>query len=116
MKAWRWFVELLQSAGRGAASVARWIFGALFMLASVGAVLYGLYIDIVVLLVGGITQITNGVTADPANGSMIGWGVVRVLFAGIGFGVGVIIAVLLFGVGTWLMTGTRRYSRRYSWR
>jgi TM2 domain-containing membrane protein YozV len=54
----------------------------------------GVYVDIVLFLVGGINEIILGATSNPVNGDLIGWGVAHLLFSG----VGVFVATLL-GIG-----------------
>lgn len=48
----------------------------------VGSLLLGLWLTIVVLFVGGIVQIINGI--DPVNAGAIAWGIVKILFCEIG--------------------------------
>lgn len=67
--------------------------GILIVLAGV---LLGIWLGIVVMLVGGIIQGVHGVTAHPVNGTDIGWGVVRVLFSGF---VGWVSGLLVVAVG-----------------
>lgn len=86
------------------------IAGVLLIVATIAA---GIYFDIVVMLVGGITEIVHGATAHPVSGSQIGWGVVHLVFSGIG----VFAAFLLCAL--WVMlffnpakkATTRLYSR-----
>ena len=47
-----------------------------------GSLLLGLWLTIVVLFVGGIVQIINGI--DPVNAGAIAWGIVKILFCEIG--------------------------------
>jgi TM2 domain-containing membrane protein YozV len=54
----------------------------------------GIYVDVVLLLVGGINEIILGATSNPVNGDLIGWGIAHLVFCG----VGVFVATLL-GIG-----------------
>lgn len=84
------------------------LFGVLMIL---GGIALGLYVGIWLMLVGGIMQIVDAVTADPINGSDIAWGVVRIIFASVS---GVISAILLIVPGFKLAMsgGENRRSRR----
>lgn len=67
------------------------VIGILGWLALIAA---GIYVDVVLLLVGGINEIVKGATAHPINGDLVGWGIAHVVFCG----VGVFVAILL-GIG-----------------
>lgn len=70
----------------------------------VGIVL-GVYLDIWVLLVGGITEIVNGFTAQPVNGGQVAWGFVRAFVLA---GAGVFVTFwLLIVPGVALVAGSR---------
>lgn len=51
------------------------------ILTIVAGVALALYVGIVVMFVGGIEQIVQGVDAEPTEASDIAWGIVRVLSA-----------------------------------
>jgi uncharacterized membrane protein len=79
--------------------------GMILILATIAA---GIYVDIVWLLVGGITEIVHGVEAHPVAGGQIGWGVAHLLFTGIG----VFAAVLLCALWAALLLGRSPKRRR----
>lgn len=97
-------------------NVLRRTIGGLLIVAAFGAVAYGLYFDIVHLFVGGIVEVVDGVKADPAIGSKIGWGIFRICISGVGLVVGIVVAMFLGGSGVALMGGESRRSRRRSLR
>lgn len=45
------------------------------------AIVLGVYVGVFLMFIGGIAQIVHGVSATPADGVSIGWGLVRVLCA-----------------------------------
>lgn len=65
-------------------SVVSKVFGVLLMLATLAV---GAFVDIVLLLVGGITELVHGIQASA--GGEIGWGIAHILFSGVGFFVAV---------------------------
>lgn len=79
------------------------IFGVLLAIAGI---VTGIWVDIWLLLVGGIKMIVAGVTTDPVNGSDIAWGIVRVLCTGVGGTISVV--AIIAGVSLALYGSTRR--------
>jgi uncharacterized membrane protein len=55
--------------------------GVILILATIAA---GVYVDIGLLLVGGITEIVHGAETHPVSGGQIGWGAAHLLFTGVG--------------------------------
>lgn len=72
--------------------------GVLLILATVAA---GIWLDIVWLLVDGVSEIIRGAEAHPVSGHDIGWGVAHVVCTGAGLAAApllcVLWAVLFFG-------------------
>ncbi len=88
------------------------IAGILLVVIGFGAVLCGIYFDIVHLLLGGILDVVHGIKAEPtADGQIVG-GVVKVLLSGAGAYVGVIIALGCWAGGLILMGVEPRRGRR----
>ncbi len=76
----------------------------------ISGILVGLYVGIVVCLVGGINMIVDGVNVTPANGTQIGWGVTRIL---LGDSAAVLtIAFFWFAAGFVYYQGEERPARR----
>lgn len=97
-------VHSLEYMKRG--SMIRKILGVLVI---IGGIVVGVYVDIWLLLVGGIKEIVAGVTATPMNGDQIAWGIVRaVVFDGLGL----ILAWVCIVVGIMLLTGVAPKMRR----
>jgi uncharacterized membrane protein len=66
------------------------ITGIILILATIAA---GIYVDIVWLLVDGITEIIHGAEAHPVSGGQIGWGIAHVVFMGAGVGVAALLCI-----------------------
>lgn len=50
-------------------------------------IILGLWLGLWVMFIGGIEQIVDGINVEPADGTDIAWGIVRIIFAaGIGWG------------------------------
>lgn len=75
----------------------------------IGAIAAGIWVDIVVLMVGGIQKVLAGLSTDPWNGEEVGWGVVHVAFSGVGLGV--TMAIVFIGISLYSAGEIRR-----SWR
>lgn len=78
-------------------SVLRRTVGVLFILATLAA---GAFVDIVLLLVGGITELVHGIQHDIAG--QIGWGIGHILMSGVGMFLAVVLCfvwvAVFFGV------------------
>lgn len=67
------------------------------VVAIVGVAL-SIYFGIVVMFVGGVSQIVDEINADTADGAQIAWGILRIAFASAGFGFGVFISLGLAAI------------------
>jgi hypothetical protein len=67
------------------------VIGVLLILATVAV---GIYVDLVWLLVGGITEIIHGAEVHPVSGHDIGWGIAHLIFSGIGVSVAAMLCLL----------------------
>lgn len=76
----------------------------------IGGIIAGLWIDIKILLIGGIMQALNGLDATPHNNHDIAVGIVKVLCAGVGGFVTVI--AIIAGVCLIMYGSVRRPKRR----
>ena len=56
----------------------------------------GGYLDVTIMLVGGILRIAHGASGSPVNTGEIVWGVVRVLFSGVFIWVGAVLSGILW--------------------
>lgn len=77
---------------------------ALAAVVAIVGVALSIYFGIVVMFVGGVSQIVDEVNADTANGAEIAWGILRIVFAGTGFAAGVLATLGLAA----LIGGTKR--------
>lgn len=87
------------------------ILGVLIVL---GGVVLGVWIDVFVMLFGGIQLIVAGLNADPMNSSDIGWGVIHLVFCGIGAIVAVVVVMLgaaMFKFGRFARPRKRKLQR-----
>jgi hypothetical protein len=69
----------------------------------------GIWIDIFVLLIGGINETVVGFDAHPHNGHEIAWGLVKAI---VFTGTGVIVAIIVIICGAVLIGWRRKPSRR----
>lgn len=65
--------------------------GVVLILATIAA---GIWFDVVVMLVGGITEIVRGAEAHPASGHDLGWGIAHIVFSGLVFAAAWLLVVL----------------------
>ncbi len=76
----------------------------------VGAIVAGIWVDIAVLLVGGIQKVLAGLSTNPWNGEEVGWDVVHVVFSGIGLGAAM--AIVFIGISLYSAGEIRRGWRK----
>ena len=69
----------------------------LLLTAAVLLAIFGaaVYFDIWLMTIGGIVEIVNGVKADPTNDSQVTWGLLKVMFSGIGLIVAIVLGTAL---------------------
>ena len=65
--------------------------GVLLILATAAA---GIWVDVVWLLVDGISEIIRGAEAHPVSGHDIGWGVAHVVCTGVGLSAAAVLCIL----------------------
>ena len=67
------------------------VLGIMLCLAGIVA---GLYVGVYVCLVGGITQIIDGVRADPVSAAAVAWGIALIIFAGLAGSVSAVVFIV----------------------
>jgi hypothetical protein len=71
----------------------RIIFFTLAVICALGGVIGGVWFGIWFMLIGGIIEVIEGIKANPVNSFDIAYGIVRFLFAGLGW------VIVLIGMG-----------------